>query len=77
MLVLVGDMHKNMRTISLNFMCSARLQTQLLREVEQHALFILRSWREGSTFLAQDEAKKVLRRPITAFHPSRVGEWFH
>ncbi|CAA6657595.1 unnamed protein product [Spirodela intermedia] len=58
MLVLVGDMHKNMRAISLNFMCSARLQTQLLREVEHHAVFILRSWREGSTFMAQDEAKK-------------------
>ncbi|KAF9609448.1 hypothetical protein IFM89_016248 [Coptis chinensis] len=58
MLVLVGDMHKNMRTISLNFMSSARLRTHLIQDVETHALLILKSWKANTAFSAQDEAKK-------------------
>ena len=59
MLVLVGDMHRDMRSISLNFLSHARLRTHLLREVEKHTLFVLSSWKENSVFSAQDEAKKV------------------
>lgn len=59
MLVVVGDMHRDMRMISLNFLSHARLRSQLLREVEKHALLVLKSWEEDSTFSAQDEAKKV------------------
>lgn len=59
MLVLVGDMHRDMRMISLNFLSNARLRTHLLREVEQHTLLVLRSWKENSSFSAQEEAKKV------------------
>ncbi|KAK7842429.1 cytochrome p450 90b1 [Quercus suber] len=58
MLVLVGDMHRDMRSISLNFLSHARLRTHLLREVEKHTLFVLSSWKENSVFSAQDEAKK-------------------
>ncbi|CAH9087027.1 unnamed protein product [Cuscuta epithymum] len=58
MLVLVGEMHRDMRTISLNFLSSARLRTQLLKEVEKHTLFVLGSWNPGSVICAQDEAKK-------------------
>nr|A0A517FNB9.1 RecName: Full=Cholesterol 22-monohydroxylase CYP90B52; AltName: Full=Cytochrome P450 CYP90B52; Short=PpCYP90B52 [Paris polyphylla]QDS03627.1 cytochrome P450 CYP90B52 [Paris polyphylla] len=58
MLVLVGDMHRDMRMISLNFMSAARLRTRLMPEVERQTLLVLRSWREGSTFSAQEEAKK-------------------
>lgn len=59
MLVLVGDMHRDMRSISLNFLSNARLRTHLLREVEAHTLFVLNSWKDNSTFCAQDEAKRV------------------
>jgi steroid 22-alpha-hydroxylase len=31
-----------------------------LKEVEKHTLLVLSSWKEKSTFAAQDEAKKVL-----------------
>ncbi|KAK8685833.1 hypothetical protein V6N13_124867 [Hibiscus sabdariffa] len=58
MLVLVGDMHRDMRNISLNFLSNARLRTHLLREVEKHTLLVLTSWKEECVFSAQDEAKK-------------------
>nr|UAK14956.1 cytochrome P450 90B56 [Iberis amara] len=58
MLVLVGDMHRDMRSISLNFLSHARLRTILLKDVERHTLFVLDSWKQHSVFSAQDEAKK-------------------
>ena len=59
MLVLVGDMHRDMRIISLNFLSHARLRTHLLKEVESQTLLVLSSWKENCTFSAQDEAKKA------------------
>ncbi|XP_038705114.1 cytochrome P450 90B1-like isoform X2 [Tripterygium wilfordii] len=58
MLVLVGDMHRDMRTISLKFLNHARLRTHLLREAEKNTLLVLSSWKDNSVFSAQDEAKK-------------------
>ncbi|CAL9198466.1 unnamed protein product [Musa hybrid cultivar] len=58
MLVQVGEMHREMRMISLNFMSNVRLRSHLLPEVERHTLLVLRSWRENSPFSAQEEAKK-------------------
>ncbi|KAL0343301.1 UNVERIFIED_CONTAM: cytochrome [Sesamum angustifolium] len=58
MLVLVGEMHRDMRIISLNFLSNARLKTHLLREVEKHTLLVLSSWIDNSVVCAQDEAKK-------------------
>ncbi|GMN29478.1 hypothetical protein TIFTF001_002448 [Ficus carica] len=58
MLVLVGDMHRDMRSISLNFLSHSRLKTHLVREVENHTLLVLNSWQPNSVFSAQDEAKK-------------------
>ncbi|KAK9129899.1 hypothetical protein Sjap_010386 [Stephania japonica] len=58
MLVLVGELHRDMRMISLNFMSNARLRTHLLREIEMHTLLVLRPWKENLIFSAQDEAKK-------------------
>ncbi|KAF7828844.1 cytochrome P450 90B1 [Senna tora] len=58
MLVLVGDMHRDMRTISLNFMSNLRLRTSMLKDVEKHTLLVLRSWKENTKFSAQEEAKK-------------------
>jgi len=71
MLVLVGDMHRDMRVISLNFLSHARLRTHLLKEVEKHTLLVLNSWNQNCTFSAQDEAKKVLFvSPLT--HTSHI-----
>ncbi|CAL4921643.1 unnamed protein product [Urochloa decumbens] len=59
MLVLVGDAHREMRAISLNFLSSVRLRAVLLPEVERHTLLVLRSWPPShGAFSAQHEAKK-------------------
>lgn len=59
MLVQVGQMHRDMRMISLNFLSNARLRNQLLSEVEKHTVLVLGSWKQDSVVCAQDEAKKV------------------
>ncbi|KAL1569461.1 cytochrome P450 90B1-like isoform X2 [Salvia divinorum] len=58
MLVLVGDMHRDMRTIARNFLTNLRLKTHLLRQVECHTALVLSSWAHGTIVCAQDEAKK-------------------
>ena len=68
MLVLVGDPHREMRAISLNFLSSVRLRAVLLPEVERHTLLVLRDWlvqtssSSSAVFSAQHEAKKVRTR---------------
>ncbi|XP_042507461.1 cytochrome P450 90B1-like [Macadamia integrifolia] len=75
MLVLVGDMHRDMRMISLNFMSNFRLRTHLLPEVERHTLLVLRSWKENLFFSAQDEAKKftfnLMAKHIMSMDPGK------
>ncbi|XP_034226063.1 cytochrome P450 90B1 isoform X2 [Prunus dulcis] len=75
MLVLVGDMHRDMRMISLNFLSHARLRTHLMREVEKHTLLVLSSWKENSVFSAQDEAKKftfnLMAKHIMSLDPGK------
>ncbi|KAJ7952991.1 Cytochrome P450 [Quillaja saponaria] len=75
MLVLVGDMHRDMRVISLNFLSHARLRTHLFSEVEKHTLLVLNSWKENSTFSAQDEAKKftfnLMAKHIMSMDPGK------
>ncbi|XVE82635.1 hypothetical protein DITRI_Ditri16bG0021900 [Diplodiscus trichospermus] len=73
MLVLVGDMHRDMRVISLNFLSNTRLRTHLLREVEKHTLLVLSSWKENCVFSAQDEAKKS-RSTILKFIEKKMEE---
>lgn len=71
MLVLVGHKHREMRTISLNFLSSVRLREVLLPEVERHTLLVLSSWpplsSSGGTFSAQHEAKKVIEQNLIFF----------
>ncbi|KAL6346374.1 hypothetical protein AAG906_033170 [Vitis piasezkii] len=75
MLVLVGDMHRDMRTISLNFLSHGRLRTHLLPEVVKHTLLVLSSWKENCTFSAQDEAKKftfnLMAKHIMSLDPGK------
>ncbi|XP_024627507.1 cytochrome P450 90B1 [Medicago truncatula] len=76
MLVLVGDMHREMRNISLNFMSYARLKTHFLKDMEKHTLFVLSSWKENCTFSAQDEAKKftfnLMAKQIMSLDPGNL-----
>ncbi|KAK4262179.1 hypothetical protein QN277_027764 [Acacia crassicarpa] len=58
MLVVVGDTHREMRSIALNFMGNAMLKTVLLKDVEKHALLVLNSWKQNVKFSAHQEAKK-------------------
>ncbi|XP_059643311.1 cholesterol 22-monohydroxylase CYP90B51-like [Cornus florida] len=75
MLVLVGDMHRDMRLISLNFLSNTRLKTHLLPDVEKHTLLVLSSWKENITFCAQDEAKKftfdLMAKQIMSLDPGK------
>ncbi|KAH6825492.1 Cytochrome P450 superfamily protein [Perilla frutescens var. hirtella] len=75
MLVLVGEMHRDMRAISLNFLTNSRLKTHLLRQVEKHALIVLSSWPHGAIVRAQDEAKKftfnLMAEHIMSLEPGR------
>ncbi|KAG9139623.1 hypothetical protein Leryth_018257 [Lithospermum erythrorhizon] len=75
MLVLVGDMHRDMRIISLNFLSTSRLKTHLLREVEKHTLLVLDSWKDNSVICAQDEAKKftfnLMAKHIMSLEPGK------
>ncbi|KAK1274897.1 Cytochrome P450 90B1 [Acorus gramineus] len=76
MLVLVGDMHRQMRMISLNFMSHAKLRSHLLRDVELHTLSVLDSWSVCRTFSAQEEAKKftfnLMAKHIMSMGPGEV-----
>ncbi|XP_022136679.1 cytochrome P450 90B1 [Momordica charantia] len=76
MLVLVGDMHRDMRMISLNFLSQSRLKTHLLKEVENQSLLVLRSWKESSMFFARDEAKKftfnLMAKHIMSLDPGKL-----
>ncbi|KAH7689862.1 steroid 22-alpha-hydroxylase protein [Dioscorea alata] len=58
MLALAGDVHREMRSIAVNFMSNVKLRTYFLPDVEQQAMQILSGWRHGSTFSAQEEGKK-------------------
>ncbi|XP_073065420.1 cholesterol 22-monohydroxylase CYP90B51 [Primulina eburnea] len=76
MLVLVGEMHRDMRIISLNFLSNARLKTHLLREVEKHTLLVLDSWTDDSVICAQDQAKKftfnLMAEHIMSLQPGKT-----
>ncbi|XP_031493957.1 cytochrome P450 90B1 isoform X1 [Nymphaea colorata] len=75
MLALVGDMHRDMRAIAVNFMSSARLRSQFLREMEAHTLIVLSSWEDGHTFSAHEEAKRftfnLMAKQILSIEPGR------
>ncbi|KAF7040694.1 hypothetical protein CFC21_050580 [Triticum aestivum] len=61
MLVLVGHHHREMRSIALDFLSSARLRAVLLPEVERHTLLVHRDWLLSSSsavFSTQHQAKK-------------------
>ncbi|XP_020229564.1 cytochrome P450 90B1 isoform X2 [Cajanus cajan] len=76
MLVLVGDMHRDMRNISLNFLSYARLRINLFKDMERHALQVITSWKQNSTFSAQAEAKRftfnVMAKHLMSMDPENL-----
>ncbi|KAL2333699.1 hypothetical protein Fmac_014912 [Flemingia macrophylla] len=77
MLVLVGDMHREMRSISLNFLSYAKLRTNLFKDVERHALQVITSWKQKScTFSAHAEAKtftfNVMAKHLMSMDPENL-----
>ncbi|XP_008790366.2 cytochrome P450 90B1-like [Phoenix dactylifera] len=58
MLALVGDIHREMRSIAVNFMSNVKLRTYFLGDIELQAIKILDSWKPNSTFSAQEQGKK-------------------
>lgn len=73
MLVLVGEEHKRMRSIALNFMSTTKLKDFFFEDIEHHVLLTLQSWEEGRILSAQEEAKKftfnLMARQIVSFNP--------
>ena len=62
MLVLVGEEHKRMRSIALDFMSTHKLKDFFLKDIEHHVRLTLASWSQDRTdLLAQEEAKKVYK----------------
>ncbi|KAJ3697428.1 hypothetical protein LUZ61_001133 [Rhynchospora tenuis] len=75
MLSLTGDGHKEMRSIAMNFMSSDRLRTRILSDIEQHALLVLNSWKDGLCLSASAEAKKftfyMMAKNILSMEPGK------
>ena len=65
MLVLVGDMHRDMRNISLNFLSYAKIRTHLVKDMDKHARLVLSSWKHNCTLSAQGEARRVTSSLVT------------
>ncbi|MCO5576230.1 hypothetical protein L7F22_030039 [Adiantum nelumboides] len=76
MLVLVGEAHKQMRSIAVSFMSPTKLKDFFLKDIEDHVLLTLRSWHEGQVLLAQEEAKKftfnLMAKQIVSFNPGEA-----
>ncbi|MCO5560202.1 hypothetical protein L7F22_013812 [Adiantum nelumboides] len=76
MLVLVGEAHKQMRSIALTFMSPTKLRDFFLKDIEDHVLLTLRSWQEGQVLSVQEEAKKftfnLMAKQIVSFNPGEA-----
>ncbi|KAG1341893.1 cytochrome P450 90B1-like [Cocos nucifera] len=59
MLVLTGEMHRYMKSLSVNFMGIARLRAHFLGDSELYITQNLRRWKENISFPAKEEACKV------------------
>ncbi|WOK93880.1 Cytochrome P450 [Canna indica] len=55
---LVGDAHKHMRSIILDFLSAERIRTFFLQDMDYLASILLGSWTEGSVISSLDEATK-------------------
>ncbi|XP_038979193.1 cytochrome P450 90B1-like [Phoenix dactylifera] len=58
-LLQVGDAHKKMRSINLNFANNGKLKTPFLRDAYRIAAFVMSSWKNDSVVLGKYEARKL------------------
>lgn len=58
MVALTGDLHREMRSIAVNFMSNAKLRTYFVKDIDVEAANILHGWKEDRVFSAQEEGKK-------------------
>lgn len=56
---LTGEIHKEMRSVALKFLSSDKLRTRFLPDVEQLALLVINTWKDGLCLSAKEEARKV------------------
>ncbi|ONK76129.1 uncharacterized protein A4U43_C03F24240 [Asparagus officinalis] len=59
MLVLTGEMHRYMKSLSVNFMGIARLRNNFLGDSDKYTKLNLNTWKEGVVFPAKEEACKI------------------
>nr|BCU09065.1 cytochrome P450 family 90 [Dioscorea japonica] len=59
MLVVTGEMHRYMKSLSVNFMGIARLRNHFLGDSEKYILENLALWKQGVSFPAKEEACKI------------------
>ncbi|XP_042426513.1 cytochrome P450 90B2-like isoform X1 [Zingiber officinale] len=55
---LVGDAHKHMRSIIVEFLSTEKIRNLFLQDMENMASFIMSSWKDGTTISSLDEATK-------------------
>ncbi|XP_074570390.1 steroid (22S)-hydroxylase-like [Curcuma longa] len=55
---LVGDAHKHMRSIIVEFLSTHRIRNLFLQDMEYMASFIMGSWKDGTAISSLDEATK-------------------
>lgn len=58
MLALTGDLHRELRSIAVNFMSNAKLRTYFVKDIDVQAANILHGWKEDCVFSAQEEGRK-------------------
>ncbi|KAF3323783.1 cytochrome P450 90B1-like protein [Carex littledalei] len=75
MLALTGEGHKEMRSIALNFLSSDILRNRLLPDIEQHALLVINTWKDGLYLSATEETKKftfyMMAKNIMSMEPGK------
>ncbi|XP_022640124.1 cytochrome P450 90B1 isoform X1 [Vigna radiata var. radiata] len=75
MLVIVGDMHRDMRNISLNFLSYSRVRNHLFKDIDYHARRVIFSWKHNSTLSAQKEARRftfnLMAKQIMSLDPGK------
>lgn len=57
---LVGDAHKHMRSIIVEFLSTHRIRNLFLQDMEYMASFVMGSWKDGTAVSSLDEATKVI-----------------
>ena len=61
LLVVVGDVHKRLRSQALNFISAAKSNHDFLMDIERNALLVINSWKDKQTVIFCEESRKVIK----------------